>query len=100
MDGPTEVSLENMGVKSIEELLALPTDQVARRLGSAPFPPSEKLIGAVMLVAVQQLHKATDDLAGSSRRMDRMTRWLVTAAYLTLAVAFVSLVVAVIAVAR
>lgn len=43
------------------------------------------------------LHKATTDLARSSREMDRKTRSLVKLATLTLAAAIVSLVVAVVA---
>jgi hypothetical protein len=97
-DGPTEVSLENMGVKSIEELLTLDTPEIAHRLGDAPFPPSEKLIGAVVLVALDRLQTATADLSESSRKMDSKTGRLVDLARLALAVAVVSLLVALAAV--
>jgi hypothetical protein len=100
LDGPTEVSLEWMRVKDVDELLALPTVEMARRIADAPFPPSEKLIGAVVAVAVDRLRSATDDLARSSTAMDDKTRALVRIASLTLAVAFVSLVVAVVAAVR
>ena len=100
LDGPTEVSLEWMGVKSVDELLALPTDEMARRVARAPFPASEKLIGAVVALAVDRLSTATDDLAESSTAMDKKTKTLVWIAGTTLAVAIVSLVVAVIAVVK
>jgi hypothetical protein len=100
MDGPTEVSLEDMQVRSTSELLELPTLEIAKRLGDAPFPPSEKLLGAVLLKAVDELRGATADLARSSREMDRKTRALVTVGWITVAVAFVSLVVAVVAIVK
>jgi hypothetical protein len=100
MDGPTEVSLENMKVRSIGELLELPTLDVAQRLADAPFPASEKLIGAVLLKAVDELRAATADLARSSREMEQKTRTLVNVGWITVAVALVSLAVAVIAVIR
>ncbi len=53
-----------------------------------------------MLVAVDKLRDATDDLAKSSRRMDDKTHTLVVLAGLTLAIAIVSLAVALVAVIR
>jgi hypothetical protein len=96
VDGPTETSLEGMKLGSIEELFALPTPEVARRLVDAPFPPSEKVIGAVMLKAVDDLHMATAELAAASQAMDKKTRSLVTVARATLAVAIIALVVSII----
>ena len=78
-----------MKVESIEELFALPTTEVARRLVGAPFPPSEKVIGAVMLKAVDDLRLATVELAAASRS-------LATIARATLAVAVIALVVSII----
>lgn len=98
LDGPTEVSLEWMDVKTVDELLALPTEEMARRVARAPFPASEKLIGAVVAVAVDRLRTATDGLAESSKAMDEKTKALVLIAGMSLAVAIVSLIVAVIAV--
>lgn len=46
LDSPTEVSLENMRVHSVEDLPAPGTPEIARRLGNALLPVSEKLIGA------------------------------------------------------
>lgn len=100
LDGPTEVSLEHMGVKTPEELMALPTPEVANRLARAPFPPSEKLIGALLLKAVDELRTATAKLAQSSSEMERKAQTQIATAWLTLAVAFISLVVAVIAVLK
>jgi hypothetical protein len=96
-DGPTDVVLDAMGV-SFDEFLALPVADVTRRLGAAPLPPSEKLIGAVLLRAVGELHDATKDLVDSSRTMEDKARTQIRVAWLTLAVAVISLVVAVIAV--
>jgi hypothetical protein len=98
MDGPTNVSLDAMGVKTVAELLALPTAEIAARLGKAPFPPSEKLIGAVLLRAVDDLRESTADLARSSRQMDEKTKTLVWIAGLTLAVAVVSVLASIIAI--
>jgi hypothetical protein len=97
MDGPTRVSFEHMKVKDVRELAALDTTVLIERLADAPFPTSEKLIGAVLLSAVDDLRKATADVAASSRQIDAGTRNLITLARLTLAVAFVALVVAIVA---
>lgn len=77
--------------------MALSSTEIAERLGDAPFPPSEKLIGGVLLVAVDRLKGATADLLASSQAMEEKTDKLIGAAWLTLAVALVSVVVAVVA---
>ncbi|HWY18572.1 MAG TPA: hypothetical protein VNY27_07660 [Solirubrobacteraceae bacterium] len=41
-----------MNVKDVHELEALDTSALVERLAEAPFPSSEKLIGAVVLNAV------------------------------------------------
>jgi hypothetical protein len=89
-----------MGVGSPEGLLSLTTAEVATRLGNAPFPPSEKLIGALLLKAVDDLRKATADVAKSSRQIEDGTKSLITLARLTLAIAIISAVVAVVALLR
>lgn len=86
-----------MKVKDVHELVALDTSVLVERLAEAPFPPSEKLIGAVLLSAVGDLRKATADVADSSRQIDQGTRSLITLARLTLAIAVISLVVALVA---
>jgi hypothetical protein len=93
VDGPTEVSLAGMKVESVQELVALETPELIDRLGDAPFPPSEKLIGAVLLKAVADLREATGDIAASSRQIQ-------TAAWLTLAVALAALIVSLVAVLK
>ncbi len=98
MDGPTQTSLEGLGVGNVDELLSLTTADVATRLGSAPFPPSEKLIGALLLTAVGDLRDATADVAQSSAQIDTGTARLITLAGITLGVAVLALVVSVIAV--
>ena len=96
MDGPTQTSLEGMGLADVDELLSLPTAEVAARLGAAPFPPSEKLIGAVLLRAVDELRGATADVALSSRQIDSGTKSLITLARLTLGIAVLALIVSVV----
>lgn len=98
MDGPTQTSFEHMKVKDVHELVALDTPVLVERLADAPFPTSEKLIAAVLLTAVDDLRKATADVAASSRQIDKGTERLITFARLTLAVALISLVVALVAV--
>ena len=87
-----------MKVKDVHELVALDTSVLVERLGAAPFPPSEKLIAAVLIKAVDDLRSATADVAASSRQIDRGTKSLITLGRLTLAIALVSLVVALVAV--
>src|SRR5205085_391090 len=87
IDGASQLSLEQMGVASVEDLLAMPTDEIAKRLTAAPFPPSEKLIGAVLLKAVDDLRETTAAVAESSRRLEAGTEAVTRAAWLTLTVA-------------
>lgn len=100
MDGPTQTSFESMKVKDIHELVALDTPALIERLADAPFPPSEKLIAAVLLKAVDDLRKASADVAASSEQIKEGTGKLITCAWLTVVVAFVSLVVALVAVLK
>jgi hypothetical protein len=100
MDGPTQTSLDDMKVKDVHELVGLETHVLIERLAAAPFPPSEKLIGAVLLKAVADLREATADVAESSRRIDSGTGRLQTAAWITLVVAIVTLTVAIIALVK
>ncbi len=100
MDGPTQTSLELMKVNDVHELVALDTPELVKRLAEAPFPPSEKLIGAVLLSAVDDLRKATADVAASSRQIDRGTKNLIALGRLALAVAIISLIVAVVALGK
>jgi hypothetical protein len=88
MDGPTEVSLSIMGVADEEELFGLSTEELTRRLITAPFPPSEKILGAVMIRAIADLRRAAE-------AADQKTARLILLAKLTLAVAIVAVVVAV-----
>jgi hypothetical protein len=97
LDSASRTSLEWMRVESVDELLALPTAELIRRLTVAPFPPSEKFLGIVLLDAVEKLRSATDDLANSSQAMEDKASTQIKVAWLTLAVAAVSLIVALIA---
>jgi hypothetical protein len=100
MDEPTQTAFEWMKVKDVHELVALDTPALVERMAEAPFPPSEKLIAAVLLKAVDDLRKATADVATSSEQIKEGTGKLITCAWLALAVAFVSLVVALVAVLK
>lgn len=93
MDRATQTQFEKMKVKDVHELVKLPKHMLVERLAEADFPPSEKLIAAVLLTAVDDLRQATADVAASSRQIDRGTGKLITAAWLTLGVAFVTLIV-------
>ncbi|MGH2886403.1 MAG: hypothetical protein ACRDPA_27510 [Solirubrobacteraceae bacterium] len=98
IDSVSQTALEWMGVKDVDELLALPAKELVRRLSVAPFPPSEKFLGIVLLMAVERLRDATEDLAVSSEAMETKASIQVKVAWLTLAVAAVSLVVTIVAV--
>jgi hypothetical protein len=100
MDEPTRLQLQKMKVKNVHELVALDTHTLVERLAEADLPTSEKLIGAVVLSAVDDLRRATADVALSSRQIDTGTKSLIAFARLTLAVALVSLVVAVVALGK
>lgn len=97
MDQVTQVSLQSMGVASFDQLASLPTAELASRLSEASFPPSEKLIGAILPRAVDDLREATADVALSSRQIDKGTRSLIMLAGLTLVIAIVALVVSIVA---
>jgi hypothetical protein len=100
MDSPTQQQFEKMKVKDVHELVKLPTHTLVERFADADFPTSEKLIGAVLLTAVDDLRKATADVATSSRQIDRGTQNLITLARLTFAIATISLIVAVVALGK
>jgi hypothetical protein len=101
MDGPTRGSLQALRVANAEELLALSPDELAGRLiNDAPFPASEKVIGAVVLKAVAELHRATRDLEHAAAATDSKTAGLLKAAYATLGVAAVTLAVAIVSLLR
>jgi len=89
-----------MKVRDVHELSALDTPALVERLAEAPLPPSEKLIAAVLLKAVDDLRKATADVSASSRQIDAGTKSLIRLACLTLAIALISLVVALVAVLK
>ena len=72
LDSVSKTALEWMRVKNVDELVALPTAQLIRRLTVAPFPPSEKFLGIVLLSAVEsfatQRTTSLIPLARSSQR--------------------------------
>ena len=79
------------------DLLLKPTHDLIADLDRLPIPPSEALLGALVLNAVSELHEATSQLdAGTSSLPQAPTRTLVMLAAFTLAASVVTLVVAVI----
>jgi hypothetical protein len=100
MDEATQQQLQKMKVKDVHELIELPMHTLAERLVELDLPTSEKLIGAILLSAVDDLRKATADVAASSRQIDRGTKNLIALARLTLAIAIISLIVAVVALGK
>jgi hypothetical protein len=94
-DGPTEVTLESLGVKTADELLALSADQLSKLLIGATMPPSEKILGAALLRAVDDLRRATDAMAQAASATDAKTANLLKIAKTTLWVSVLAVVVAV-----
>jgi hypothetical protein len=87
------VLVDHMGVKTLAELAAKPKDDVLRLLDNAPVPPSEAVLGALVISAVHELRDATERLDTGTSQLLSLTRWLVALAALTLAAAIVTLAV-------
>ena len=71
-----KVLLGWMHVQSLDVVLARPTAATAS-LGADPRPPSEKLIGAVVVVSVDRLTPVNGDLARPQRRSRKKIKALV-----------------------
>ncbi len=93
MDSATKQALGEMKVESFREVAELDTATILERLDDAPFPGSERLSAAVLLTAIEKLRKENEKAREENGR-------LLFAAWLTLAVALVSLIVAVLGVAH
>ena len=89
--GALRTVLEQVGASSLAELAGKPTRQVIADLDRLTIPPSEALLGALVLNAVRELHDATERLDAGTRRMLRLTRALTFLAVATLTVAVVAL---------
>jgi hypothetical protein len=83
--------LEQAGVRNLAELAAKPTREVMAALDRLTIPPSEAILGALVLNAVHELREATERLDRGTTRMLNLTRALLVLAALTLAVAIVAL---------
>lgn len=85
--------LAEAGVTTLAELAAKPIGEVMADLDRLSIPPSEAVLGALVLNAVHELHRATTRLDVGTSRLLSLTRTLAVLAALTLASAVVTLVV-------
>jgi hypothetical protein len=106
MDGVTRVVLQSFGVESFEELYDLPTSEVVARMGEVSAHGGDKALTVLVLKGVAdlrtasadvakgvaELRAATADVSSAAASTDRKTDKLVRAAWLTLAVAVVTLI--------
>jgi hypothetical protein len=85
--------LSDAGVESVAELASKPVDELMPLLQSTQYmPPSEIVLGALVLNTVDQLRQATNRLDQGSAQMLRLTRWAVALAVASVVVALVALV--------
>jgi len=89
--GALRTVLEQAGVQSLAELAGKPTREVMADLDRLTIPPSEALLGALVLNAVHEMREATERLDHGSRQMLQLTRALLALAIATLAVAIIAL---------
>lgn len=104
--GALRTVLEGIGVSSLRQLSDKPTREIVGLLDRMPLPPSEALLGALVLDAVADLREATERLERTAHdqkeamtRLDigtghmlTLTRWLVGLAALTLLAAIAALI--------
>jgi hypothetical protein len=93
--------LEQAGARNLGELVERPLGDILAALDRVTIPPSEALLGALVLAAVHDMRDATEQMRDATERLDvgtgqllALTRWLVGLAALTLAAAVVTLLVA------
>jgi hypothetical protein len=88
------ITLETAGVNSYAELAALSTDEVLRRLDDrdVPIHPGDAFLAVILLRGVIELREATRQLEVGTRRVVRLTWALVAVAVITLGVAVIALV--------
>jgi hypothetical protein len=87
----TRQLLQPFGVETFPELAALPLDQVLANIDDVAIHVGDALLAVLLLRAVDDLRKVTADLQSAASATDSKTGKLVTAAWLTLAVAIVTL---------
>jgi len=90
--GALKTVLEQAGVRNLRKFAQKPTTEILGDLDRLPIPPSEGLLGALVLNAVHQLRQATGRLDSGTTRLLRLTWPLVVLAPLTLAAAVVTLI--------
>lgn len=88
-------------LRNLAELVDRPLEDILAALDRVTIPPSEALLGALVLAPVHDMREATRQTHAATERLDigtgqllRLTKWLVSLAALTLAAAVVTLVVA------
>lgn len=92
-EGALRTALEKVGVENLAELAAKAPGEVMADLNRLPIPPSEALLGALVLNAVHELHEATQQLDKGTSQLLSLTKMLVVLAGLTLAAAIVTLII-------
>jgi hypothetical protein len=103
------VTLENIGLKTWQDLFDLEPTETVRRMSEkyVPLHAGDAFLAVLLVRAISDLGRATDRLEASSRRMEASsgrletgTSWLIRLTWALAALAVVSVVVAIIALAR
>jgi hypothetical protein len=101
--GPLRTVLEQVGARNLRDLAERPLDDILAALDRMTIPPSEALLGALVLSAVHDLRAATHEMRDATHRLDTgtgqllgLTRSLVALGGVALAVAVVTLVVTIV----
>ncbi|MDQ3740084.1 MAG: hypothetical protein M3389_03985 [Actinomycetota bacterium] len=89
---PLRTVLEQAGVRNLREVAAKPISEIMADLDRMAIPPSEALVGALVLNAVHELREATGRLDTGTSRLLTLTWALIILAGLTLATPIVTLV--------
>lgn len=99
--GPLRTVLEQVGARNLAELAERPLEDILAALDQMTIPPSEAVLGALVLAAVHDMREATRGMHAATERLDTgtgqllsLTRWLVALATLTLGAAAVTLILA------
>jgi hypothetical protein len=90
--GPMAILLEQAGVDSLSELVEKRTDEIVPILARMTIPPSEALLGALVIHAVTELRQATDRLNVGSNNLNRMTVGLLCLTGLALLISAAALI--------
>lgn len=93
--------LEQVEARNLRDLADRPLDDILAALDQMTIPPSEAVLGALVLAAVHDMRAATCGMRDATERLDTgtgqllaLTKWLVALAALTLGAAVVTLILA------